>query len=54
MKVFDNAYYLGMTEYAVWAITTSLLALWLVIDGQVQKIRRSCASPATVCTTYAA
>jgi metallo-beta-lactamase class B len=23
VKVFDNAYYLGMTEYSVWAITTS-------------------------------
>jgi metallo-beta-lactamase class B len=23
VKVFDNAYYMGMTEYAVWAITTS-------------------------------
>ena len=23
MKVFDNAYYVGMTEYAMWAITTS-------------------------------
>ena len=23
VKVFDNAYYVGMTEYAMWAITTS-------------------------------
>ena len=23
MKVFDNLYFLGQTEYSVWAVTTS-------------------------------
>jgi metallo-beta-lactamase class B len=37
-KVFDNLYYLGMTEYSVWAITTSkgIILLDAIYDYSIQ------------------
>ena len=38
VKVFDNLYYLGMTEYSVWAITTSdgIILLDAIYDYSVE------------------
>jgi metallo-beta-lactamase class B len=38
VKVFDNLYYVGMTEYSVWAITTSqgIILLDAIFDYSIQ------------------
>jgi metallo-beta-lactamase class B len=38
VKVFDNLYYLGMTEYAVWAVTTSegIIVIDTIYDYSVE------------------
>ena len=38
MKVFDNLYYLGMTEYSVWGITTSegIILLDAIYDYSIE------------------
>ena len=38
MKVFDNLYFLGQTEYSVWAVTTSqgIIVIDTIFDYSVE------------------